>query len=122
MACVLVTEDEMQVRVLAEGIIQRVGYQSLTAASFEEALALVDTDQPIDLLFTDIQLFKNDQGGIELAQEALKRRPGLRVLYTTGAGVTDGMRALFVEGSRLLNKPYRPEQLTAMIGQMLGPS
>ena len=53
--------------------------------------------------------------GRQLAEEALRRRPNLKVLYTTGQGVTDGMRALFVPNSEYLPKPYTTEQLKAML-------
>ena len=59
----------------------------------------------IDLLFTDIGLYENRHGGIQLAQEAVKHRPNLKVLYTSGQGVTDGMKALFVENSAFIPKP-----------------
>ena len=45
--------------------------------------------------------------------------PKLKVLYTTGGDVTDGMKALFVKGSAFLPKPYTPAQLTAAIGALL---
>jgi hypothetical protein len=46
-------------------------------------------------------------------------RPKLKVLYTTGADVTDGTRALFVEGSAFLPKPYTPAHLIEAIGALL---
>src|SRR5580704_4156821 len=100
-----------QVRVLAESILQDNGHQTLSAAAVDQALALIQTEQPIDLLFTDINLAPDLAAGLvhpglELAQQAAKLRPGLRVLYTTGQGVTDGMKALFIEGSEFLPKPY----------------
>jgi hypothetical protein len=42
-------------------------------------------------------------------------RPGLKVLYTSGQGVTDGMIALFVENSAYLPKPYTVEQLGTIL-------
>jgi hypothetical protein len=50
-------------------------------------------------------------GGIELAMLAAEIRPGLKVLYKTGRPVTDGTRARFLEGSKLLAKPYTVDQL-----------
>jgi hypothetical protein len=44
----------------------------------------------------------------------------VRVLYTTGQTVTDGMRELFVEGSDLLLKPYIASDLTGTVARMLG--
>jgi CheY-like chemotaxis protein len=99
MAVVLVVEDEDQVRVLAESYLQEHGHQTRSASTVPEALALLDKDGLIDVLFTDIGLKGDIHAGLELAKEAREQRPDLKVLYTTGQGVTDGMRALFVEGS-----------------------
>jgi DNA-binding response OmpR family regulator len=49
--------------------------------------------------------------GIELAQEAVKRSPNPKVLYTTERSLTDGMKARFVKNSAFLPKPYSVEQL-----------
>jgi DNA-binding NtrC family response regulator len=124
MAIVLVVDDDEQVRVLAESIIQDLGHETLSAATIDQALALIRTEQSIDLLFTDINLADDTEGGLvhpglELAQQALELRPDLRVLYTTGAAVTDGMKALFVQGSDFLGKPYDIHQLSARIADMV---
>ncbi len=81
---------------------------------------LKDEQQRIDLLFTDIRLWDEAQGGITLAEQAHDLRPSIRVLYTTGEGVTDGMRALFVEGFLFLAKPYNLDALRALIKEQLG--
>jgi hypothetical protein len=49
------------------------------------------------------------------------RRAGLRVLYTSGEGVTDAMKAMFVAGATLLPKPYTPADLTRAIGKLAAP-
>jgi DNA-binding NtrC family response regulator len=54
-----------------------------------------------------------------LAQEAIKRKADLGVLYTTGQGLTDGMQAMFVDGYEFLAKPYTPEQLLTFVGKLL---
>jgi DNA-binding NtrC family response regulator len=109
---ILIVEDEEQVRVLAESILQEAGHQTLSASSAEEALALLEREEHIDLLFTDLGLQADLQGGLKLAQAAKERAPGLPVLYTTGQGLTDGMKALFVEPFGFLTKPYTADQLT----------
>ena len=111
MAFVLLVEDEDQVRVLAESYLEEQGHAVLTAASKDGALAILQSDQAIDLLFVDLGLKDEIDGGIELAKLAVEIRPKLKVLYTTGRPVTDGTRARFVEGSALLPKPYTVEQL-----------
>jgi DNA-binding NtrC family response regulator len=120
MAVVLVVEDEEQVRVLAESYLQEHGHQTVSAATAEEALAALGVADHIDVLFTDLGLKDNLQAGLGLAKEAVKRRPGLKVLYTTGQGITDGMKAMMVEGSALLPKPYTVDQLQSSLAENFG--
>jgi DNA-binding NtrC family response regulator len=125
MAVVLVVDDEEQVRVLAESILRDAGHQTLSAANVDQALALIRTEPAIGLLFTDIILADDANAGLvhpglELAQQARRLRSELRVLYTTGASVTDGMKALFVDGSGFLAKPYDINQLATKIAEMAG--
>ncbi|HEY2228950.1 MAG TPA: response regulator [Xanthobacteraceae bacterium] len=124
MAIVLVVDDEEQVRVLAESILRDSGHQTLSAATIDQALALIRAERLIDLLFTDIKLADDVESGLvhpglELSQQALKLRPSLRVLYTTDAAVTDGMKTLFVQGSDFLPKPYDMHQLAAKVAAMV---
>ena len=89
----------------------------LSAANAREAIALLEQDEPIDILFTDINLPDGPDAidGLELARKAVEFRPDLRVIYTTGHGQTDGMTALFVEGATFLHKPYTAKQLTEAV-------
>ncbi|MFZ0346934.1 MAG: response regulator [Pseudolabrys sp.] len=119
MAVVLIVEDEDQVRVLAEGILQDGGHETLSASTAEQALALLDGAQQVDLVFTDIGLQSDIQAGLMLAQEATKQKTDLPVLYTTGQGLTDGMQALFVKNYAFLAKPYTPEQLLISVTNVL---
>jgi DNA-binding NtrC family response regulator len=119
MAVVLVVEDEEQVRVLAESILQEAGHQTVSAASIEESSAVLKSEQPIDLLFVDLGMDEDFQGGIQVAREADKLRSGLPVLYTTGRGVTDGMRAQFIEPYVFLAKPYTIDELMTALKNIL---
>jgi DNA-binding NtrC family response regulator len=119
MAVVLIVEDEEPLRVLAESIIQERGHTTLSANTVEQALALIEGDQTVELLFTDLGLHDDLQAGLTAAQEAVKRIPGLPVLYTTGQGITDGMRAMFVERNGFIAKPYTAEQLYTAIDILL---
>jgi len=114
-ATILITEDDAQVLVLAEAILQDAGHRTFSAAGVAEALAILGGDALIDILFTDIHLKSDERGGLEVAAEAIRIRPSISVLYTTGAQVTDGMRALLVEGSALLPKPYVPSDLVGAV-------
>jgi DNA-binding NtrC family response regulator len=117
-ARVLIVEDEEQVRVLAESILEEAGHQALSASSAEEAMALLQREEHIDLLFTDLGLQSDLQGGLKLASAAKERAAGLPVVYTTGQGLTDGMKALFVEPFGFLPKPYTGDQLTNAVAKL----
>jgi CheY-like chemotaxis protein len=110
---VLVAEDEPTVRSLAESIIEELGYLTFSAANAREALAILESGAAVMLLFTDINMPDGPDGldGLELARRAVEIRPDLRVIYTTGGGLTDGMNALFVEGGTFLPKPYNGQRL-----------
>jgi DNA-binding NtrC family response regulator len=111
MAVILVVEDDVFIRAAAEMMIQDSGHDTLPAGTVDEALQLLRSSLHIDALFTDIYLKSAIHGGCDLARQAIALRPGLRVLYTTGNRVTDTMKALFVEGTAFLAKPYSPSQL-----------
>jgi DNA-binding NtrC family response regulator len=119
MPVVLIVEDEEQVRVLADAIIGDLGHETLTAGTAEQALALMRERSDVALVFTDIGLQADLEAGLRLAQDIVAQRPGVPVLYTTGQGVTDGMRAMFVEPSSFLAKPYTPDDLIKAVGNLL---
>lgn len=111
MATVLIVEDEDQVRVLAESYLREQGHQTVSAATAEEALAVFEVVERIDVLFTDINLRGDVHSGLDVAKQARKRQPDLAVLYATGQAITDGMRAMMVENAAVLEKPYTVDQL-----------
>ncbi len=111
MAVILIVEDEAMLRLFAETMIQDWGHQTHSAGDVDGALLLLRSPQPITALFTDIRLKAGALDGITLAHEAIKLRPELRVLYTTGNSITDKLKALFVEGAHFLPKPYVEQQL-----------
>lgn len=119
MPVVLAVEDDEQIRVLAESVLQEAGYMVIAATGVDGANALLAADQQVDVLFIDLKLGADLEGGLRVAQEAKVKRPSLAVLYTTGSGVNDGMKALFVEPSLFLPKPYTLEQLTKSIAYLL---
>jgi DNA-binding NtrC family response regulator len=116
----LIVEDEKQVRVLAESCLRKDGHQTLSAATMEQALAVLDVADGIELLFVDVGLYEDHNIGLDLAQQAVMRKPDLKVLYTTGQTVTDGLKALLVEGSALLLKPYTVDQLQTILAVNFG--
>jgi len=117
---VLVVEDDLLVRNYVVARLQALGYATLAAPNAAEALAVIDGGTPIDLLFTDV-VMPGAMNGRQLAEEALKRRPALRVLFTSG----HTENAIFHHGRLdsgvlLLAKPYRECDLARMIRAALG--
>ena len=119
MAVILIVEDEVFTREIAEMMIQDWGHETLSASDVDEALVILRSKQPIDALFTDIYLKAAVLGGCELAQLAIELRPDLRVLYTTGNIVTEKMKSMFVDGRHWLRKPYTEPQLHDSFSTML---
>jgi DNA-binding NtrC family response regulator len=120
MATVLIVEDEDQVRVLAESYLREQGHQTVSAATAEETMAVFDVVERIDVMFIDVVLKGVLHAGLELAKAAVARRPDLKVLYTTGSAVTDGTKAMMVEKSAVLEKPYTVDQLQTALSVHFG--
>jgi CheY-like chemotaxis protein len=111
---VLVVEDDALVRRYVITQIESLGYTTLEAANASDALRIIDDVPTIDLLFTDV-IMPGSMNGRQLVDEALKRRPGLKTLYTSGytenAIVHHGR---LDSGVLLLAKPYRKSELARM--------
>jgi DNA-binding NtrC family response regulator len=119
MATILIVEDEEQVRVLADSVLQEAGHTVIAATGVEGAKALLETGGHVDVLFIDLNLGSDLEAGLTVAQNARERHPKLSYLYTTGAGVNEGMKALFVQPFLFLPKPYTMEQLTKSVEFLL---
>src|SRR5262249_46287554 len=108
---ILVVEDDALVRSQVTAQLQSLGYAIRTVPDGIEALAVLDSGLPFDLLFTDV-ILPRGMNGRELADEALKRRPSLKVLYTSGYSENAVVHHGRLDpGVLLLTKPYRKEDL-----------
>jgi CheY-like chemotaxis protein len=113
---ILLVEDEPLVRELAVEMLENEGCRVLTAASAEDALAIMYDVKP-DLLFTDIDLGPG-LDGLALARAARSVLPDLPVIYASGGRPALGAGEAVV-GSAFLPKPYRSHQVRGLIGPML---
>jgi CheY-like chemotaxis protein len=108
---VLAVEDEPDVLwAVAENLVD-LGYEVLTARDASEALALIRTVPRLDLLFSDI-VMPGGMNGVQLASEATRLRPGIRILLTSGYSNLsfEGADAL-PPHLDVLPKPYRRAEL-----------
>jgi signal transduction histidine kinase len=116
---VMVVEDDALVRDFVTAQLQSLGYRTVNAANGPAALNLIEGGQAFDLLFTDV-IMPGGISGRDLADKVRARRPGTRVLYTSG--YTDNAivhQGRLDPGVLLLTKPYRKAQLADMIRRAL---
>ena len=115
---VLLVEDDADVRAIAMKFLDGMQCIGDVAATAEDALAIMETGKPFDLLLSDIAL-GTGMRGTQLAAEAQMRRPELRVLLVSGysAELLDADRDAPVEWE-LLQKPYSREELTSAISRV----
>ena len=115
---VLVVEDEPRMRTLAVEAFRDLGYGVLHADGPEHALAIIAERPDIDLLFTDVVM--PGMSGRQLAEEAQRRRPELKVIYTTGfsrnAVIHNGVLDADVD---FLSKPFTLDQLARKVHMVL---
>lgn len=115
---VLVVEDEPGVRQFSIEALSELGYPVLAADGAAGALALLEQHPDIALLFTDVVM--PEVNGRQLADEALKRRPDLKVLFTTGysrnALEHDGVLDPAVH---VIGKPFTLEDLALRVRAVL---
>jgi PAS domain S-box-containing protein len=116
---ILVVEDDLMVRTYVIAQLASLNYKTLSAANGAEALAIVDSGAQFDLLFTDV-VMPGKMNGRELADEIAKRRPSLKVLFTSGY-TQDAMvhHGRLDSGVLLLAKPYRKIELARMLRRAL---
>ncbi len=118
---ILVVEDDELVRRFAEEQLRTLGYEVSSVGHGRDALALLERDPSVDLLFTDVVM--PGMNGRQLAEQARVVRPGLKVLYTSG--YTENVMAeegRLDPGVRLLGKPYRGAELARQVSEALAGS
>jgi CheY-like chemotaxis protein len=120
---ILVVEDRPDVAELARMILEDYGYTVLHAPNGRDALAMIEGDTPIDLLFSDL-IMPGEIDGVALGRVAKQRRANLKVLLTTDYAEASLERS-DVGGSEfdVLNKPYGRAELARKVRVILdGPT
>jgi CheY-like chemotaxis protein len=117
---ILLVEDDTDVRELLAAQLRRQGYRVIEAEDGAAALAVLESEPRIDLLFTDV-VMPGGLSGLELARQVLLVRPNLKVLYTTGYSEDIVVEmGQMLDGTVVLRKPYDNAKLAATIAQILG--
>ena len=84
-----------------------------------EAQSIIHSAPEIDLVFTDVNLGEDHEGGLKVGHVIRQTSPETPVVYTSGRGLTDGMKSLFVERNSFLPKPYTNELLVEAVASLL---
>jgi len=116
---ILLVEDEELVRNLAQMVLQHQGYRVLVAGLGPEA-ARMGTQHAgaIDLLVADVVM--PGMSGRQLAQELLRSRPNMKVLYLSGyTQDAVGRHGVFEDQTPLLHKPFTPDELAQKVRDVL---
>jgi CheY-like chemotaxis protein len=112
---VLVVEDELFVRLMAVDAIEDAGYVAIEAEDADQALAMLDHRDDIDILFSDIKM-PGTLDGLALAAMVRERWPSMPIILTSGhLYASDIKMPLSVP---FLQKPYRAGTLLAEIARM----
>jgi CheY-like chemotaxis protein len=117
---ILVTEDDPEVRAYSADILHELGYQVLAASDAEAALRILVENPGVRLLFTDFGL-PGSLNGRQLAEVAIARHPGLKVLLTTGYADDAPTGTRMDAETELIAKPFTSAALSAKIKAVLYP-
>jgi len=115
---VLVVEDEPVIRNLIVEVLQDLGYHALEAPDGPAGLKILQSQQRIDLLVTDVGL--PGINGRQLADAAREKRPHLQVLFITGYAENATLANGFLDpGMEMITKPFPVEALANRIRSMI---
>ncbi len=116
---VLIVEDDPAVREMAVEMIRDLGYRTDAAENAAAALVKLRSAQHIDILFSDI-VMPGGMNGVDLADEAKRLRPDIKVLLTSGYAAIARSAQSAPDGLKIVNKPYRHEELAHELRAIMG--
>jgi len=117
---VMIVDDEATVRMLVSEVLTENSYRILEAHDATSAMKILNSNQPVDLLITDVGLPGN-MNGRQLADAARAMRQGLKVLFITGYAENAAVGNGHLErGMEILTKPFPMTTLANKVREMLG--
>lgn len=116
---ILLVDDEETVRRFSSRVLQKHGFDVLSAGTGTEAIAAVrERGHSIDLLLTDVMM--PGMNGCQLAEQLLAQFPSLRVLFMSGyAEDVLATNVGLVPGAAFLGKPFKPKALVTKVREVL---
>ena len=117
--CILVVENDHDLRSVPVEVLRARGYEVFEAENGEQAVDLLNSDISFQLLFTDVVL-PGGMNGVEISRQAVRLQPDIKVLYTTGYAENAVVHGGKLDaGVQLINKPYRGNELLEKIRSIL---
>ena len=116
---ILIVEDQPDVLEVIEMFLDGLDYRILTAADGVAARKLLESDEAIDLLLTDV-VMPNGVSGLDLAQDARRLRQDLKIILVSGYLRDIDNRSGGLTGLMFLEKPFRQTELADTIAAALG--
>jgi CheY-like chemotaxis protein len=118
-AIILLVEDEFDVREIVRVFLAEQDYQIIEAGDGDAAMRILETNEPIDLLLTDI-VMPGAHDGFALGRAARRLCPGLKVLHVTGFSERIKAHTKLVRQGSLMEKPIDRRELLDRVGRLLG--
>ncbi len=115
---ILVVEDNATVRKSVVRQLQKLGYRTLEAEDGQQALAILERDPRIDLLFSDV-VMPGGMSGRQLAAATRRKRPDIKILLTSGFPDKAGDARARERKEQVLGKPYRQRDLARKLREIL---
>lgn len=115
-AIILVVEDEALVRMGAVSLVLAAGYEALEAADADEAIAILESRDDIDLVFTDIDM-PGTMDGLKLCAHIRDRWPPVRLMVASGHKIVE--EGSLPPDSRFFPKPYADHAIADAMARML---
>ncbi len=120
MARILVVDDEEDMRSMLTQMLERAGHKVTTATDGQEAIEAFRAAPP-DVLLIDILM--PTKGGLVAISEIRKQTPTARIIAMSGGGRSGKLNFLSTAqtfpGVRTVRKPFRRQQLLALVGEVL---
>ena len=115
---VLVVDDEVLVRMVIAAYLRDCGFDVVEAGSADEAIRVLETGLPIDIVFSDVSM-PGSLDGFGLAQWVRRERPELKVILTSGAVRTAKDASDFSAHRPIVAKPYNHAKLASQLRALL---
>jgi CheY-like chemotaxis protein len=115
---ILVAEDDELIRALMCEVLVDHGFAPVEAASTAEALKQIEQHEHFGAAFIDIDL-GDRAGGYLVARTMRRRRPGAKIVYTSGGARADYEHER-VEGAVFVQKPYLPDRVCTLLAERIG--